>query len=231
MTVKVYSLRNGSKRVADAMLLFNEEDPLVNLTIVPSVSNAVVSFSTGTIDGNTCSVNIGTSVTYTVSCEGYKTVSATVVVNEDTSIAVTLEKNIAQYTLSIIPNALAFGVEINDNVLFKAAYANVYEGDTSLSFTSNTETALGSYDEGTKIYVYGSANGEPTKSGTYAIVLNGTTAATNSDKNPSVNYTFTLTENTVIEVGEYGSRFETGDSTDETIKGDSNAGGAIDDAM
>lgn len=98
MTVKLYSLRNGSKKVANTMLLFNEEDPMDTLTIVPSVSNAVVTFSTGTVARNArnarnaCTVKPGTSVSYTVTCEGYKSISNTVVVNDNQSINVTLEK-------------------------------------------------------------------------------------------------------------------------------------------
>ena len=99
MTVKLYSLRNGSKKVANTMLLFNEEDPMVTLTIVPSVSNAVVTFSTGTVAGNACTVKPGTSVSYTITCEGYKSISNTVVVNDNQSINVTLEKEVVKHTL------------------------------------------------------------------------------------------------------------------------------------
>lgn len=202
MTVKLYSLRNGSKKVVNTMLLFNEEDPMVTLTIVPSVSNAVVTFSTGTVVGNACTVKPGTSVSYTITCEGYKSISNTVVVNDNQSINVTLEKEVVKHTLSIIPSAISFGVDINDNVLFKAAYSKVYEGDTSLSFTTYKETQLGSFDEGTKITVYGDANGEPTKRGTYYLYLNGALITSNSDKNPNVSHTFTLSQDTIIEVGE-----------------------------
>ena len=60
------------------------------LTINPTPSNATVTFNKGTVVGNTCTVVAGTSVTYTVSKSEYTTQSATVTVNADQTVNVSL---------------------------------------------------------------------------------------------------------------------------------------------
>lgn len=91
-------------------LIYNSEtgqyDPVPTtavLTIVPTPNDATVTFSTGTVSGNTCTVNIGTSVTYTVSKTGYTTASATVTVNADISIPVSLTEILYTYTIDPVP--------------------------------------------------------------------------------------------------------------------------------
>lgn len=74
------------------------------LTIVPTPSDATVTFSTGTVSGNTCTVDIGTSVTYTISKDHYNTESATVTVDADMSISVSLTKTLYTYTINPTPN-------------------------------------------------------------------------------------------------------------------------------
>ena len=71
------------------------------LTIVPTPADATVSFDTGTVSGNTTTVNYNTDVTYTVSKTGYTTTSSIVNVKEDKTVSVSLSKN--NYTLSISP--------------------------------------------------------------------------------------------------------------------------------
>lgn len=91
-------------------LIYNSEtgqyDPVPTtavLTIVPTPNDATVTFSTGTVSGNTCTVNIGTSVTYTVSKTGYTTASATVTVNADISIPVSLTEILYTYAIDPVP--------------------------------------------------------------------------------------------------------------------------------
>ena len=60
------------------------------LTINPTPADATVTFNKGTIVGNTCTVTAGTSVTYTVSKSEYTTQSATVAVNSDQTVNVSL---------------------------------------------------------------------------------------------------------------------------------------------
>lgn len=76
----------------------------VILTIIPTPSDATVTFSTGTVSGNTCTVEVGTSVTYTVSKEHYNTESDTVIVDADTSITVTLAETLYTYTINPTPS-------------------------------------------------------------------------------------------------------------------------------
>ena len=92
-------------------LIYNSEtgqyEPVptsVILTIIPIPSDATVTFSTGTVSGNTCTVEKGTSVTYTVSKEHYNTESDTVIVNADTSITITLAETLYTYTINPTPS-------------------------------------------------------------------------------------------------------------------------------
>lgn len=62
------------------------------LTINPTPADATVTFSTGTVVGNSCTVADGTSVTYTVSKTGYASETATVTVTADQTINVTLSE-------------------------------------------------------------------------------------------------------------------------------------------
>lgn len=62
--------------------------------------DATVEFSTGTIQGNKCTVETGTSVTYTVKREGYYSQTKTITVSTDTTVNVSLVQAI---TISIIP--------------------------------------------------------------------------------------------------------------------------------
>lgn len=62
------------------------------LTINPTPADASVTFNKGTVVGNTCTVTSGTSVTYTVSKSGYETKSATVTVNSNQTVNVTLQE-------------------------------------------------------------------------------------------------------------------------------------------
>lgn len=62
------------------------------LTINPTPADASVTFSTGTVSGNSCTVADGTSVTYTVAKTGYASETATVTVTADQTINVTLSE-------------------------------------------------------------------------------------------------------------------------------------------
>ena len=214
MTVKLYSLRNGSKKVANTMLLFNEEDPMVTLTIVPSVSNAVVTFSTGTVAGNACTVKPGTSVSYTITCEGYKSISNTVVVNDNQSINVTLEKEVVKHTLKHcgFGNIMSYTVSVNGVSVFNH---NNYAGDV----IPETETLLGSYDEGSTVKMHVGAEDvmgkgyEPYISiyvdeevtdtdnedgGIHIAPVGHNYVADNNTKSYSLDYEFTLTKDSII---------------------------------
>ena len=61
------------------------------LTINPTPSDATVSFSTGTISGNSCTVDYGTVVTYTVSKTDYETKSEPITVLSDQTQPVSLD--------------------------------------------------------------------------------------------------------------------------------------------
>ncbi len=63
------------------------------LTINPTPADATVTFSTGTVSGNSCTVADGTSVTYTVAKTGYASETATVTVTADQTINVTLSES------------------------------------------------------------------------------------------------------------------------------------------
>ena len=214
MTVKLYSLRNGSKKVANTMLLFNEEDPMVTLTIVPSVSNAVVTFSTGTVAGNACTVKPGTSVSYTITCEGYKSISNTVVVNDNQSINVTLEKEVVKHTLKHSGDDGVFEYTVSVNGVSVFNHSN-YAGDA----VPTTETLLGSYDEGStvkmhvgyedvmgkgyepyiSIYVDEEVTDTDNEDGGIQIAPVGHNyVADNNTKSYSLDYEFTLTKDSII---------------------------------
>ena len=60
------------------------------LTVEPNPTDATVTFSTGTVSGNNCTVNYGTQVTYTVSKANYATQSGTVTVLSNQTIQVQL---------------------------------------------------------------------------------------------------------------------------------------------
>ena len=206
MTVKLYSLRNGSKKVVNTMLLFNEEDPMVTLTIVPSVSNATVTFSTGTVAGNACTVKPGTSVSYTITCEGYKSISNTVVVNDNQSINVTLEKEVVKHTLKHYyanDNVMTYTVSVNEVPVFNHSG---YSGDT----IPTTETLLGSYDEGSTVKIH--IEYERIEGDTIFINIDGKEVATKSSEPWSLDYEFTLTKDSVIDFGVNGWEIEPGDT-------------------
>lgn len=60
------------------------------LTINPTPADATVTFDKGTVSGNSCTVSGGTRVTYTVSKTGYVTETATITVDSNQTINVTL---------------------------------------------------------------------------------------------------------------------------------------------
>ena len=64
----------------------------VKLIINTTPADAIVTFSTGKISGNQTIVKKGTVVTYTVSKDGYYSVSGTVTLNSDQTINVSLEQ-------------------------------------------------------------------------------------------------------------------------------------------
>lgn len=64
----------------------------VKLTINSVPEDAIVTFSTGKISGHQTKVKKGTTVTYTVSKNGYYSVSGTVTLNSDQTINVSLEQ-------------------------------------------------------------------------------------------------------------------------------------------
>lgn len=72
------------------------------LTVNTTPEDAIVTFSTGTASGHTCTVDAGTYVTYTVSKLGYVSSSDTVFV-DDTDIEVDVEIDKALYTITIVP--------------------------------------------------------------------------------------------------------------------------------
>ena len=74
----------------------------VTLTISPDPSDATVTFSTGTVSGNSCTVPAGTSVTYTVSKTNYQTRTGTVSVGYNQTISVPL--SLLRYTLTVYPD-------------------------------------------------------------------------------------------------------------------------------
>ncbi len=64
----------------------------VKLTINPVPEDAIVAFSTGKISGHQTKVKKGATVAYTVSKNGYYSVSGTVALNSDQTINVSLEQ-------------------------------------------------------------------------------------------------------------------------------------------
>lgn len=69
------------------------------LTINPTPNNATVTFNIGQIYGNQTTVPAGTTVAYTVSCSGYDSQSASIVVNNDLTLNVELQQIL--YTLTV----------------------------------------------------------------------------------------------------------------------------------
>ena len=83
----------------------------VTLTINPTPSNATVTFNTtGAVNGNTIKVKKGSTISYTVSCDGYYSKSGSVEVSQNISVSVSLEKQIY----------------VDDQVVFEKAVAGTY---------------------------------------------------------------------------------------------------------
>lgn len=91
------------------------------LTINPTPADATVTFSTGTVSGNSCTVADGTSVTYTVSKTGYAPETATVTVTADQTINVTLSEG--HYTPDqVLYESSTGGVSTTLNLLDNGKY-------------------------------------------------------------------------------------------------------------
>lgn len=113
--------------------------PLVVLTINPTPSDATVTFSTGTVSGNTCTVESGTTVSYTVSRIGYQTyTSEPIVITSDQTISVQLVAN--NYTLTISPTP-------SDATVILTALGYTQQGN-SITVLYNTTVTYSASKEG-----------------------------------------------------------------------------------
>ena len=91
---------------SDKVISIELERKTAILTINPTPNSAtVVLTATGFVQSdNSIEVNVGTSVSYTVSAEGYDTITNSVVINSDQTINVTLDQSLATLTINPIPN-------------------------------------------------------------------------------------------------------------------------------
>lgn len=99
------------------------------LTINPTPADATVTFNKGTVSGNTCTVTEGTVVTYTVNRNGYRTQSASVAVNSDQTVNVTL---VTPYTPNqVLYESSSGGTSTTLNLLTTGSYQIICVGGGS----------------------------------------------------------------------------------------------------
>ena len=178
--------KNATKRV----VLEAEYVPTINyytLTIVPTPSDATVTFNIGEVHGNSVTVPEDTEITYTVSKSGYITKTGSKVVTKNETIYVSLSE-IQYYTLTIIPTPS------NANVTLSASgYNTVFgAGQQSITVRENTPVA---YTVNATDYVTASAN----------IILNETKTLNVILKNglDLSNYEYTITPTNNVTLTEY----------------------------
>ena len=150
-----YDTKTGEQRVyADTLLA--GEDATIYLTKRKLIVNytpydATITFSTGTVSGNTCIVPHGTSVTYTVSRTGYATKSHTTTVTEDNQTeTIDLVKN--NYTLTINPTPADATVTLTAAGYVQSGNSITVPYDTTVSYSvsrTGYATQTDSYTLGT----------------------------------------------------------------------------------
>lgn len=151
-------------------------DPQYTLTINPTPADATVTFSTGTVSGNSCTVVAGTSVTYTVSKSGYTTQTGTVTVNADQTVNVTLLQitGIPMYGYTYTYNGgysnayllwtsiSSSGYTVYDGTIqsisgtIGASGSTVKGGSSGYTYTYNSTMTIG----GVTLYIYKYGNSE-----------------------------------------------------------------------
>ena len=149
-----YDTKTGEQRVyADTLL--TGEDATIYLTKRKLIVNytpydATITFSTGTVSGNTCIVPHGTSVTYTVSRTGYATKSHTTTVTEDNQTeTIDLVKN--NYTLTINPTPADATVTLTAAGYVQSGNSITVPYETAVSYSvsrTGYATQTGSYTLG-----------------------------------------------------------------------------------
>ena len=144
-TLVNYNVSKTGYTTSTGFVVVTNNDPtsvvlteLFTLTVNPTPSDATVTFSTGTISGNNCTVPNGTIVTYTVSKANYFTKSDTLIINNNITTTVTLDS----YTIYDKNNTETYS-NINDtiNVPVDGKYRVTLIGAGALSgHISNSES-------------------------------------------------------------------------------------------
>jgi hypothetical protein len=118
------------------------------LTINPTPTNATVEMTHNemTITNNTWSFKDGSTVSYTVSCEDYKTVSNTITLTKDTTIDVVLESVL--FTVSINPTPSNATVILTADGYTQEGNSIKVKPNTTISYSVSAE----GYTEQTGIY-------------------------------------------------------------------------------
>lgn len=177
------------------------------LTINPTPSNAIVTFNnaSGTISGNSITVDIDTTVEYTVSADKYVSKTQSIVVDSTKSINVSLNK--IMYTLTVNPtpsdatvtltasgysqSGNSITVPIDTNVTYTVSKTHYVTQTNSISMTSNNTLNINLNRQKYTLTI------NPTPSdATVTLTANGATQSGNSitvDSETTVNYTVSRT--------------------------------------
>ena len=177
------------------------------LTINPTPSNAIVTFNnaSGTVSGNSITVDIDTTVEYTVSADKYVSKTQSIVVDSTKSINVSLNK--IMYTLTVNPtpsNATvtltasgysqsgnSITVPIDTKVTYTVSKTHYVTQTNSISMTSNNTLNINLNRQKYTLTI----NPTPSDS-TVTLTANGATQSGNSitvDSETTVNYTVSRT--------------------------------------
>lgn len=103
------------------------------LTINPTPADATITFSTGNISGNVCAVEPNTSITYTVTKDGYIPKTNTITITENQTINISLDAITATYINGYIDNH-------TDTYLYKAN--NQYYTKSGNTYTQVDSSAV-----------------------------------------------------------------------------------------
>jgi len=115
------------------------------ITINPTPSDSIVTFNTGTISGNSCTVEYGTSLTYTVSKQYYTTQTNTINVTNDQSINVSLTTPYYIPAVNEVICNLTGATKKDDNTLYIPGRYEVLvqAGDPMYYYNNSDQLAYG----------------------------------------------------------------------------------------